>query len=350
MQLSLTACLFGLSAGQVLAGPLSDALGRKRPLLVGLLLYTLASIACALALSILPLVVFRALQGMTGAAGVVISRAIARDHFSGTALAQFFSLLILVTGLAPILAPVLGGQVLLVTGWRGIFSVLSVFGLLMAVVVLTGLRESLPPERRRTGGLRDAVGSYGVLAADRYFLALAAVQGLAFATMFAYIAASPFVLQDRFGVSAQAYGILFGINAIGVIGGAQVNGRLVRRVAPPRILRVALGVMVTATTILLVVALTGVAGLPGLLGPLFVSVASLGFVLPNSTSLALVPYPERAGAASAFLGATQFLVAALVTPLVGLAGSGSPIPMATVMTATAVGAALTLRLAARHSR
>jgi DHA1 family bicyclomycin/chloramphenicol resistance-like MFS transporter len=215
--LTLTAFLVGLATGQILAGPLSDALGRRRPLLVGVALYALASLLCALAPSIYILVAMRLLQGLCAAIGTVIARAIVRDVYAGHTAARFFSMLMLVTGVSPLLAPFVGSQLLLVTSWHGVFAVLFALGLLLWVSVALGLGESLPVERRRTGGLRDAITTFGKLLGDRIFLGYVLTYAVAFTGVFAFIAGSSFVLQGVYGVSPQTYGLLFGLVGFGLI-------------------------------------------------------------------------------------------------------------------------------------
>ena len=220
-QLSITACLVGLAVGQLVAGPLSDRLGRRRPLMLGLLAYLLASVACALAPSVTVLVVLRLIQGLVGAAGIVISRAIARDLYSGRELMIFFSRLLLIAGLAPVIAPILGGQLSRVMSWRGIFGVLAVFGAVLLLAGWFGLRETLPPERRIVGRFRRTLHGYNTLVHDRFFVGCALSSGLAGASMFAYIAGSTFVLQRIYGMSPQGFSLVFGCISLGLIAAAQ---------------------------------------------------------------------------------------------------------------------------------
>jgi DHA1 family bicyclomycin/chloramphenicol resistance-like MFS transporter len=328
-QLTLTACLVGLATGQVIAGPLSDRFGRRRPLLIGLAAYTLTSIACAFAWSITVLVVLRLAQGLAGGAGLVIARAVARDLYEGRALAVFFSRLVLVAGLAPIIAPVLGGQLSRVMSWRGIFGVLAGIGLALLLVGLIGVRETLPTQRRVAGGLTGVLRGFGVLLRDRLFVGAALSAGLAGASMFAYIAGSTFVLQRIYGLSPQGFSLAFGVNSVGIMAAAQLSGVLVHRWSALRILAAGLlmnlaGAVALATTVLLGL------GLPFLLGSLFVMVSAVGLVLPNSTALALAHYPDQAGTASALLGLLQYAVGGLAAPLVGLAGEDSAVPLGLV--------------------
>jgi DHA1 family bicyclomycin/chloramphenicol resistance-like MFS transporter len=349
VQLTLTACLVGLALGQLFVGPLSDAMGRRRPLLVGLAVYVAASAGCALADSTTALVAFRGLQGLAGAAGVVISRAVVRDLYAGSAAAQFFSRLMLVVGLAPILAPVLGAELLRFTSWTGLFWVLAATGVLLLGIIGFGLRETLPAERRREGSLRDTARTYASLLGNRVFMGYALSGGLAFAGMFAYISGSSFVLQDVYGVSAQAYGVLFGLNALGLTLVSQVNGRLVGRISPRRLLWTGLGVTAVGGVLLVSAAVTGVGGLLAITVALFLVVSGIGFVMPNSTALALADHPEAAGTASALLGASQFVIGAVAAPVVGAFADGTALPMSLVIASTGLAALVTLGVLTRRA-
>jgi len=247
-QLSITACLIGLAFGQLIAGPLSDRFGRRRPLVIGLTAYLLASLACAVAPSITVLVVLRLAQGLAGAAGLVIARAIARDLYSGQTLLIFFSRLTLISGLAPVLAPVLGGQLSKIMSWRGIFAVLAGFGLLLLATGWFGLRETLPPARRTTGGLPSTLRGFAVLLHDRLFVGTALAAGLASASLFAYISGSTFVLQRIYGLSAQGFSLAFGANSLGIMAASQVGGRLARRWSALRVLALGLVVNLAGAT------------------------------------------------------------------------------------------------------
>jgi DHA1 family bicyclomycin/chloramphenicol resistance-like MFS transporter len=337
IQLTLSACLIGLALGQVVAGPLSDTYGRRRPLLIGVSAYAAASLACAVAPSVLLLTIFRCVQGLAGAAGIVIARAIVRDLYAGAAAARFFSWLMVVSGLAPILAPILGGQVLQVTSWRSVFLVLFVIGLLLLVLAALGLTETLPTEVRQTGGLRATRTTFRRLLADSAFVGYAGAGGFAFAALFAYISGSSFVLQEIYGVSPQGYSIIFGINAFGLMAASQVNGWLVCRVSPQRLLIGGLTAMACGGAAQLAVIAVGSLGLGGVTIALSLVVVSLGFVMPNATTLALSGHPRTAGSASALLGVLQFAVGAAAAPLVGL-GSRSAVPMAIVIAVCGVSA------------
>lgn len=349
VQLTLTACLIGLAAGQMLAGPVSDMWGRRRPMFAGALVYTLASLACAVAPNVQLLIGLRLIQGVAGAACIVISRAVVRDLHDGPAAARFFSLLMLVNGVAPVAAPVIGGQVLRFTSWRGVFIVLAVLGVLMTVSVL-GLRETLPPENRHRGGLKAALRTYRELCADRVYMGYALAGGLAFAAMFAYISGSPFVLQDIYRLSPQDYSLVFAVNSLGIVALGQVSGMLAGRVRMTTLLGAGLAISLLGGVLLVIGVFAGF-GLWGVLPALFLVVSAIGLTLPNSVALGLSGRPANiAGSASALFGLLQYVVGAAVAPLVGVAGSHSAVPMALVIAASAGAALLVLAVMTRGHR
>jgi DHA1 family bicyclomycin/chloramphenicol resistance-like MFS transporter len=333
--LTLTACLIGLAAGQLVAGPLSDRFGRRRPLLVGLIAFTIASVLCAIAADAPQLIALRAIQGAAGAAGIVIARAVVRDLHTGPALARFFALTMLVNGLAPILAPIIGGQLLLVTSWRGVFLVLAGIGAVLFLAVLLRLGESLPPDRRRTGGAGELARTFRLLLTDRPFVGYALAAALSFTAMFCYIASSPFVLQDLYGLSPQGFSLAFAVNAVGIVAMGQLSGLLVGRVAPRRIMVAGLALQCLGGLILVTGAMAG-AGLPAVLLGYFVTVAPLGLVQPNASALALTDHAAHAGAASAILGASAYLVASVIAPFTGAGGTSSALPSTLVIAAAAI--------------
>lgn len=338
-QLSLTACLIGLALGQLLVGPLSDVRGRKKPLLIALILYSVASILCAYSTSIWMLIFLRFIQGATGAAGIVISRASVRDMYSGTELTKFFALLMLVNGAAPILAPIAGGQLLHFVTWRGVFFVLFVIGILMWLAVSFGLKETLPRERRSPGGLKQTFSTFHLIITDRQFMGYAFSQGLVSAAMFGYISGSPFVLQDIFGVSPQMFSIIFAINGVGIIIASQLTGRLAGRVSELKLFIIGISLCAIGGVILLLVVLLD-AGLYAVIPSLFIVVSSVGMVGTTSFSLAMQNQSETAGSASAILGLLPFILGAIVAPLVGLGGSHTAVPMAIVIAGCGIGAVL----------
>jgi DHA1 family bicyclomycin/chloramphenicol resistance-like MFS transporter len=342
VQLTLTGMLGGLAFGQLVIGPLSDAVGRRRPLMIGVSAHGLASLVCALAPTIAVLSVVRVFQGFAGAAISVVAMAIVRDLFDGLAMAKLMSRLMLVIGVAPILAPSLGGLVLQWTTWRGIFVVLAGFAGLLVLVAVVGVRETLPVNRRRSARLLPTLRTYRMLWRDRTFLALTLVGGLMMSAMFAYVSGSSFVLQGAYGMDEQTFGLVFGANAVGLVIATQVNPLLLRRFGAVRVLTGAVVTGVVAAALLTAAGATGAGGLVGVLVPLGVVVATAGFALPNTPALALTRHGEAAGTAAAMLGAVQFGVGAAVAPVVGLLGSSSAAPMGAVMLAVTSLAALLL--------
>ncbi|MES5825105.1 multidrug effflux MFS transporter [Streptomyces sp. RG80] len=339
VQLTLTACLLGMALGQLVVGPMSDRWGRRRPLLVGLAVYVVATALCALAPTVETLVAFRLLQGLAGAAGIVIARAVVRDLYDGVAMARFFSTLMLIGGVAPIVAPVIGGQILRVTDWRGVFVVLTVVGALLAVLVWAKLPETLPAELRQGGGVGAALRSMGALLVDLPFTGFMLAGGFAFAALFAYISASPFVIQEIYGASPQTFSLLFGLNSFGLVVVGQINGKvLVGRISLEKVFGAGLAVVIAAATALLLMSL-GVFGEPGLVAvaaALFVLMSAMGVTLPNAQSLALLRTKHSAGSASALLGTSSFLIGAIASPLVGIAGEDTAVPMAVVQVVSAL--------------
>ncbi|MYR42700.1 multidrug effflux MFS transporter [Streptomyces sp. SID5910] len=333
VQLTLTACLAGMALGQLVVGPMSDRWGRRRPLLTGLAVYVVATALCALAPTVELLVAFRLAQGLAGAAAIVIARAVVRDLYDGVAMARFFSTLMLISGVAPVVAPLIGGQILRVTDWRGVFVVLTVVGVLLGGVVWAKLPETLPEAERHSGGVGDTLRSMRGLLADRAFTGYMLAGGFAFASLFAYISASPFVVQEIYGASPQTFSLLFGLNSIGLVVVGQINGKiLVGRVSLDRVLCVGLLVVIAAATALLLMALGvfGDVGLAPIAGALFVLMSAMGISLPNTQALALMRVKQSAGSASALLGTSSFLIGAVASPLVGIAGKDTALPMAIV--------------------
>jgi DHA1 family bicyclomycin/chloramphenicol resistance-like MFS transporter len=335
-QLTITASMVGLAGGQLVAGPISDALGRRRPLLAGLAAYMVASLLCAAAPNIWLLLFLRIVQGAAGAAGIVIARAIVRDLHTGAAAARTFALLMLVNGLAPILAPLVGGELLHVTDWRGIFVVLAAIGAVLLLAAWAMLAETLAPPARHGGGITATLRVFGSLVGDREYMGYALALGLAFGAMAAYIGGSPFVLQDIYGASPQLFSLLFAVNAGGIVLASQIGRALVDRLGPRRLLDA--GVTLSAAGGLGVLASVVLdVGLPTLLPSFFVLVSSIGLVFPNATALALADHPRTAGSASAGLGLSQFAIGALAAPLAGVAGSETALPLAIVAATLSVG-------------
>lgn len=330
VQMTLAAYFLGLSIGQLAYGPVADRFGRRIPLLTGVGLFTVASVACAYAPNLEWLIGARFVQALGGCAGMVISRAVVSDKCDAVGSAKVFSQLMLVMGLAPILAPLLGGLLVNTTGWQSIFLALTGFSALAGLAVATGLPESLPahiPRQPLSGALRQ----YGRLLADPVFLGHALTGGIAIAGMFAYIAGSPFIIIKLYGVPAEHFGWLFGTNAAGFILVAQVNARLLAKRGPAFLLVRAVWVYLAAGLTLLAVSSLHPAHLWPLLIPLFICIASLGCISPNAAACAMSGQGGRAGSASALLGCLQFSVAAGASALVGVLHDGSAVPMAMVI-------------------
>jgi DHA1 family bicyclomycin/chloramphenicol resistance-like MFS transporter len=342
-QLTITACMVGLGVGQVIAGPLSDARGRRRPLLAGIFGYTVSSVACAVSPTIGVLVVMRLIQGMAGSVGIVIARAIVRDLSGGTVAARLFGVLMGITGVVPVAAPLIGGQVLLVTSWRGVFVVLAAIGVPLVLATAIMLPETLPAHQRHQGGLRTILHRFGSLLRDRRYLPYALAFSLSFAAMFGYIAGSSYVLENVFGISPQLFSVVFAINSGGLIALSLAGSRAVGRRGSAWLLRRGLVGTAAASIGALVVTVIG-GGLWPLLVCFFVLLCANGLVLPNGTALAMASQTGSLGAASALLGLGQFGIGALVAPLVGVAGSHDALPMAVVI-AVAGTAALLVDLA-----
>lgn len=342
-QQTLAVFFIGLSLGQALYGPISDRYGRRLPLLFGCALYAIACIGCAFATSIESLIVLRFIQALGGCAGMVISRSVVRDLFDQQESARMYSLLMLVLGLAPITAPLIGGQLLLVASWRAIFFVLAGFGIACLLLVLFVLRESLPAERRTRTGLGEALRVYGSLLTDARYMGYALAGGLASGAMFAYISGSPFVFIELNGVAPERYGLIFGSNAVGLIAASQINRWLLTRYTSSQILKAALTVTATTGVLLLVITAAGVGGFPGMLVLIFLCIASTGFVGPNSTAAAMAPYGKRAGSASALLGAVQFAIGAGAGALISTLHNGTALPMTGTIALCGVAAFLVLQ-------
>jgi DHA1 family bicyclomycin/chloramphenicol resistance-like MFS transporter len=341
-QLTLTACLLGIALSQVVAGSISDTLGRRRLVLIGLAAYGAVSALCAVAPSIWVLLGLRFAQGCACGVGFVVSRAIVRDVYSGDAAARIFALLVLVSGVAPVLAPALGGQVLLLTSWRGIFIVLAALGAVLFAAAALRLPETLPTHLRHEPGLAAKLRVFGALLTDRRFVPFAVSGGLSFAAMFAYISGSPFVLENIYGASPQVYGIAFGVNSAGIVAASQVSGRLVDRTGPAPLLRFGVTTMAIGGAGLLATVLLGL-GLVPLLLFLLATIASVGLIQPNATALAMAHQQHAAGSASALFGLGQFGVGAAAAPLVGIAGSHTAVPMAVTIAVCGVGSLIVLR-------
>jgi MFS transporter, DHA1 family, multidrug resistance protein len=321
VQLTLTGTLIGLALGQLVLGPLSDALGRRRPLLAGTALHVVASLLILVAPSIAVLGALRVLQGVGTAAGAVIALAIVRDLYDGRAAATMLSRLFLVLGAAPVLAPTIGGELLRFTSWRGIFALLAAYGVLMVVVGWIFLAETLPADRRISTGVRGTLRGYRSLFRDGTYVGLVLVAGLTMAGLFSYVSGSAFVYQEEFGLDEQQFGLLFGAGAVWLIGATQLNPVLLRRWSPAQLLVAGTVAGAVGGAALVAFAATGTGGLWTVTATLWLVLFACGLALPNAPALALSRHGEAAGTAAALLGAIQFGVGAVVSPVVGVLGN-----------------------------
>lgn len=335
IQLTLTATTIGFAVGQLLVGPWSDRVGRRLPLIVATSLHVVASVGVALSPGIEWLFLFRVLQGVGAAAGGVVAMAIVRDLFGGLPLVRMLSRLALVNGLAPILAPVIGSQLLLFLPWRGMFFFLAAYG---AIALLAGaffLVETLPPARRVDLGHSTTRQRYHALFSDRIFLGIAVIAGMTFSGLFAYLSSSSFLFQQVYGLDAQQFGLLFAVNSLGVVGGVQASSFLARYIGPQWILAGAITVLLVSAAAIVVLDANG-GGLIGILVPLWFFILACGFCFPCTQVLALAHHGSEAGTAASLLGALNFGLAGLISPIVGLFGIGNAIPMGAIMGCTAL--------------
>ena len=341
-QLTLSACIVGLAVGQLITGPLSDRFGRRRPLLVGVAIFVIATAGCALTTSMTLLIVLRLVQGAAGAAGIVVGRAVVADMFAGKAAAAYFSAIATINGLAPILAPVIGGQVLRVGSWRTVFWVLAGIGAVLLVLAAVVIRETLPAARRSTGGLGGTMSAFGTLVRDRGYVGCVLAGSMVTAAMFGYISASPFLLQDGFGLSAQWFSACFALNAVGIVLATQVGRMMLHRTTSFALLAWGVGQSLVGAILLTATVLAGW-GLVMVLISLFVMVSAVGFALPHASAIAMDRHRHIAGSASALLGLTQFALGAVAAALVGLGdGTAGTALAGTALVATLVGVAALL--------
>jgi DHA1 family bicyclomycin/chloramphenicol resistance-like MFS transporter len=337
-ELTLAGFFIGMASGQLVWGPLSDCFGRKPPLYAGLAMFALASLGCALTNDIAALTVWRLLQALGGSVGMVIARAIVRDRCSARESARAFSTLILVMGLAPILAPIIGGWVVTTLDWRAIFLLLFAFALACLLAIRLGLPESHSTRHEPPLNAQRIAGDYASLFASRAFLGYTLSGGLAMAGMFAYIAGSPLVLIQLGGIAPQHFGWAFGINALGFVAASQLNARSLKTIAPTRMLRHALWLPALAGLTLFGLTLSGLANLPLTLLLMFVYVSSLGFIAPNASASALATFGQRAGTASALMGALQFGLATLTGIGISQLHDGTARPLALLLAICGVSA------------
>lgn len=334
VQVSLTACLLGLAIGQMVIGPLSDAEGRRRPLLISTSLFVVASLLCAVAPNIYVLIAARFLQGFTASAGVVLSRAVVRDVFSGRALTKFFSLLMVINAVAPMAAPMAGGAILMLpfASWHTIFLFLSIIGLLIVLIVAMSLKETLPQEKRIKSSGTATLRTMGGLLTDRSFIGYAVIVGFVHGGSFAYVSGTPFIYQEIYGVSPQTFSILFGINGIAIIIGSFIIGRLGGIIHEKYLLKTAVIVAVSATFILLI--MTIIEGPLALIVILiFIYMTTMGMTVTSTFTLGMAEQGHRAGSASAVLGMLPLLLGAVFSPLAGV-NEASAIPMGVILFST----------------
>jgi DHA1 family bicyclomycin/chloramphenicol resistance-like MFS transporter len=336
VQLSLTLFLLGLALGQLVYGPISDMYGRRIPLLIGLIVYVATTLICAFSPSIWTLILVRFIQGMAGAAAIVISKAIVYDLFSGKQLTKYFSLLMMCIGIGPIIAPILGGQMLLHTSWKGIFILLCCIGMIMFLSVIAGLKESLPAHKRSENSIILTFLKFAKLIRNRRFMGCVLVQSFNTAALFAYISGSSFVMQEIFGVSPQMFSLIFAVNGVGLIAASLIVRRLIERISEKRLL--VSGILIAwVGGLALLISLVIEAGLAGILPSCFLIVSSVGVVGPTSTSLALQTQGKSAGSAAALLGVISMLFGAVTSPLVGLGGGITALPMGIVIALASFG-------------
>jgi len=339
IQFSLTACLLGLGVGQLVTGALSDGYGRRNPLLISMVVYVASSLACAFSPNIGLLIVFRFLQGFAASAGIVISRAIARDLYSGKDLTKFFSLLLLVSNLGPLAAPVAGSGVLTFTTWIGVFITLALLGTYLFIMTKWRLQETLPSDRRSPTNFGHQLSNYALLLRDRQFLGYMLAQGIMIAGVFAYVSGTPFIYQNIYGASPTVFALLFGSNGISLIIGSQIVGRMSHRVSERTFLQFGLWLAFIASAAVIVVAVVH-GPLFALVIPLFFFVAAIGITSTAAFPLAMEGQARMAGSAAALLGVVPFLLGAIVAPLVGIAGEDTAVPLGIILLCASAAAML----------
>ncbi len=336
VQLTLTGTMIGFGFGQLIVGPWSDKVGRRLPLILATLLHIAASVGAALAPDITWLFAFRLLQGFGAAAGGVVAMAMVRDLFGGKPLVRMLSRLALVNGLAPVLAPVIGSQLLAFMDWRGVFWVLGAYGIVVVVAVSLFIVETLPVSRRHVAGHSTLRDRYAALFRDRVYLGAALIGGMTFTGLFAYLSTSSFLFQEIYAFTAQQYGLLFAVNSVGVVVGVQVSARLMRGPVQPQWILAVTTIVHLAMAIAIMVLDNAGAGFWGTAIPLWIYIMACGFSFPAVQVLALAHHGAEAGTAASLLGALNFGLAGLISPLIGLMGVGSAVPMAFVMSLAAV--------------
>lgn len=339
IQLTLTASMTGMALGQIAVGPISDDKGRRLPLMVGMAIFTLSTVGCILSSSIAVFLLFRFIQGCAGGAGIVLSRAIARDICKGSALTRLFAMLMLVNGIAPILAPVIGGQILRFAPWEGIFVLVALVGLVLTASAGI-MHETLPKRRRISGGMTASLRGFAALFRQPYFMGHCIMQCFGFAAFFSYISGSSFVFQNVYGVSAQTFSYIFGVNGIGLMIAGAVTGRMTGRVADWKLLCSAL-LLAAVGSVLLLASFWWDLPLPVVIVLLFLTVSPLAMMGTSSFSMAMQDQGRNAGSASALIGFFSMISGAVMAPVVGIAGDHTAIPMGIVMVIGEIGALLT---------
>lgn len=339
VQFSLTACLLGLGAGQLVMGSLSDVYGRRNPLLIAMAFYVVSSLACAFSPNIVLLIVFRFVQGVSASAGIVISRAIARDLYSGNDLTKFFSMLLLVGNLGPLVAPVAGSGVLSFASWVGVFLALALLGTYLWLMTKLRLGETLPAERRSPSNFGHQLRGYGLLLRDRRFVGYMLAQGIMIAGVFAYVSGTPFIYQNMYGVTPVVFALLFGSNGISLIIGSQIVGRMAHRVSERAFLSLGLWLALMASVAVLIAAIVQ-GPLYTLVIPLFFFVAAIGMTSTAAFPLAMESQAKMAGSAAALLGVIPFLLGSVVAPLVGIAGEDTAVPLGVIIVLSSAAAML----------
>lgn len=348
-QLTITACLLGLAIGQVIAGPLSDRFGRRTPLLIGVTAYALTSALCAVSPTVETLIVARFVQGLAGAVGIVIAQAAGRDVYSGGKLLRYYGRLTVLGGLAAIIGPVIGGQLATVTDWRGVFVFLAAVGVAILAASLAVFRETLPANRRVTGGFSHSLNDFRQLLADRVFVGAVLITGFTYSAIFSYLSGATYILQGMYGLSPQGYSLAFGLNSLGFMVFGFIAGRLAERWSERGTLAVGLIMAASGALGLLATALLHLP-LAAIVLSLFTMVSGVAVTSPPATSLALKDYPDIAGTASSLLGLARFAFGGIAAPLVGIGGATDAVPFGIVATASAAAAALCLGLVGGRRR
>ncbi|WP_104091442.1 multidrug effflux MFS transporter [Arthrobacter sp. GMC3] len=329
VQLTLTATTIGFAAGQLIVGPFSDKFGRRMPLILATALHVLASIGAAMSTDITMLGIFRVLQGIGAAGGGVVAMAMIRDLFGGYQLVRMLSRMSLVNGMAPILAPVIGSQLLGIMDWPGIFWFLAGYGALVVIAAFVFIIETLPPEKRKSDGV-SVTDRYKAVFSDRIFVGTLFVGGLNFAALFTYLSASTFLFQNTYGFTPQQYGFLFAVNSLGVVAGVQTAAYIMRHTGPQWVIAWATVAQVGAAILMVVFDQLGF-GLWGVMVPLWIFICATGFMFPSVQVMGLARNGKQAGTAASLLGAATFGFAGLITPVVGLVGVATATPMAIIM-------------------